>query len=567
MITAAGAGISLAADLFIDVFVQAPTSISNSGTIVAPTGISLSRVPGDVTIADSGKILATNHAILIENGSSISSIQIYGSTLTGGISNAGAIATGISLNTVSTFMGGIVNSGSISGGINLTTVQTFSDGISNSNDLDHIGLNAVTNFSGNISNSGAIAGAATGIAISGSTIAGAIVDNGRFLGGSSHGIAIDSTSQIDETAGNAISITGASFSGGLSSVGLISAAAGSGIYVSGVTTFAGGITNAGTISALTAINIVHSTITGAIVDSGNILGSSHGIVIDSASTITSATNALHIFGPTFIGGISNAGTISAAADGIAIANVSTFSATVSNAGVINGKTGSRDGICVSNTSFSRNTSNAGMVNPSTGLLSPTGIQIKNSTINGVIANSGTIFGGISIDGTSRVAPSTGAGVAVTGGTFAGGISSADHGHLWRLGRAMRYEQFSALGTCDMAQVTQLQGKNLLFSRVAVGRPEKGQPVKLVVQVPVNVSFATQVHIQTGDTDPGVIAPFANCTPNGCFAEFDLREDPLKKLREASGTGKLSFADAGGHDVTVPISLNCFSQAFDALAKK
>ena len=121
--------------------------------------------------------------------------------------------------------------------------------------------------------------------------------------------------------------------------------------------------------------------------------------------------------------------------------------------------------------------------------------------------------------------------------------------------------------CDMAQVTQLQGKNLPFSRVAVGRPEKGQPVKLVVQVPVNVSFATQVHIQTGDTDPGVIAPFANCTPNGCFAEFDLREDLLKKLREASSTGKLSFADAGGHDVTVPISFNGFAQAFDALAKK
>jgi invasion protein IalB len=121
--------------------------------------------------------------------------------------------------------------------------------------------------------------------------------------------------------------------------------------------------------------------------------------------------------------------------------------------------------------------------------------------------------------------------------------------------------------CDMAQVTQLQGKNLPFSRVAVGRPEKGQLVKLVVQVPVNVSFATQVNIQTSDTDPGVIAPFASCTPNGCFAEFDLSEDLLKKLREASGTGKLTFADAGKHDVAVPISFNGFSQAFDALAKK
>lgn len=121
--------------------------------------------------------------------------------------------------------------------------------------------------------------------------------------------------------------------------------------------------------------------------------------------------------------------------------------------------------------------------------------------------------------------------------------------------------------CDMAQVTQLQGKNLPFSRVAVAHPEKGQPVKLIVQVPVNASFGTQVHIQTSDQDPGVIAPFSNCNPNGCFAEFDLKEDLLKKLREASGVGKLSFADAGGHDVTVPISFNGFAPAFDALVKK
>ena len=122
-------------------------------------------------------------------------------------------------------------------------------------------------------------------------------------------------------------------------------------------------------------------------------------------------------------------------------------------------------------------------------------------------------------------------------------------------------------TCDMAQVTQLQGKNLPFSRVAVAHPEKDRPVKLIVQVPVNVSFATQVRIQTADPDPGFAVSFATCTPNGCFAEFDLKDDMLKKLREATSVGKLSFADAGGHDVVVPISFNGFSQAFEALAKK
>ncbi len=121
--------------------------------------------------------------------------------------------------------------------------------------------------------------------------------------------------------------------------------------------------------------------------------------------------------------------------------------------------------------------------------------------------------------------------------------------------------------CDMAQITQVQGKTLPFSRVAIARPEKAQPVKLIVQVPVNASFRTQVHIQTGDADPGVIAPFSTCTPNGCFAEFDLKEDILKKWRAATDVGKLSFADAGGHDVTVPISFKGFSQAFDALVKK
>jgi invasion protein IalB len=123
--------------------------------------------------------------------------------------------------------------------------------------------------------------------------------------------------------------------------------------------------------------------------------------------------------------------------------------------------------------------------------------------------------------------------------------------------------------CDMAQVTQVQaqGRTNPFSRVAIAHPVKGQPVKLVVQVPVNVSFATSVHIQTSDTDPGFVAPFARCLPVGCFAEFDIKDELLKKLTAASGAGKLSFTDGGGHDISVPLSFKGFSQAYDALAKE
>ena len=62
-------------------------------------------------------------------------------------------------------------------------------------------------------------------------------------------------------------------------------------------------------------------------------------------------------------------------------------------------------------------------------------------------------------------------------------------------------------SCEMAQGTQIQGKNLPFSRVALAHPLKGQSIKLVVQVPVNASFSTNVRIQTNDADPGIATPF------------------------------------------------------------
>jgi invasion protein IalB len=113
----------------------------------------------------------------------------------------------------------------------------------------------------------------------------------------------------------------------------------------------------------------------------------------------------------------------------------------------------------------------------------------------------------------------------------------------------------------MAQVSQLQGKNVPFSRIAVARPEKGRPVKLIVQVPVIASFASPVRFQTGEANPELTAPFASCVPNGCFAQFDLNEETMKRLRAASMAGmagKLSFPDASGHEIVVPVSSNGFS---------
>jgi invasion protein IalB len=120
--------------------------------------------------------------------------------------------------------------------------------------------------------------------------------------------------------------------------------------------------------------------------------------------------------------------------------------------------------------------------------------------------------------------------------------------------------------CEMAQVTEVQGKNLPFSRVMIVEPGKGEPLKLVVQVPVNVSFAAKVRVQTSASDSGMAAPFARCASIGCFADFEINEDVLRKLRAATGPGKLTFADAGGRDVAIPMSFKGFSAALDALMR-
>jgi invasion protein IalB len=123
--------------------------------------------------------------------------------------------------------------------------------------------------------------------------------------------------------------------------------------------------------------------------------------------------------------------------------------------------------------------------------------------------------------------------------------------------------------CAMTQLTQLQvqGKTQPFSRIVVPQPVKGMPSALVVQVPVNVTFANKVKIQTSDNDQGIEVSFTRCMPDGCFAEFSVAGDGLAKLRSASAGGKLSFADSTGRTISIPLSFNGFGKAYDALIKE
>jgi invasion protein IalB len=122
-------------------------------------------------------------------------------------------------------------------------------------------------------------------------------------------------------------------------------------------------------------------------------------------------------------------------------------------------------------------------------------------------------------------------------------------------------------TCEMVQYTQVKGQQGVLTQVAIGRPLKGQPVKMVVQVPVGVWLPTGVTLTTGSKDPGISATFKRCATAGCFADTDVRDDTIRKLRALTDQGHIDFKDGAQKDVSLPVSFKGFGAAYDALSKE
>ena len=120
-------------------------------------------------------------------------------------------------------------------------------------------------------------------------------------------------------------------------------------------------------------------------------------------------------------------------------------------------------------------------------------------------------------------------------------------------------------SCEMVQSTQMQGQGVI-SQVAVGRPVKGQPVKIVVQLPNGVWLPTGVKVIAGAGDAGFIATFKRCT-TGCFADFEVRDDTIKKFRSMTEPGQIQFKDGAVKDISLPLSFKGFGAALDALSKE
>jgi invasion protein IalB len=122
-------------------------------------------------------------------------------------------------------------------------------------------------------------------------------------------------------------------------------------------------------------------------------------------------------------------------------------------------------------------------------------------------------------------------------------------------------------TCEMVQAVHIKGQANPISQIAIGRTNKADPLKAVFQVPINVWLPTGVKLVYDDKEPGIAATYKRCLSAACFADLEIKDDIVKKLRGRTEQGHLQFKDAAQRDIAIPVSFKGFGQAFDMLAKE
>ncbi|RAI32442.1 invasion associated locus B family protein [Rhodoplanes serenus] len=121
--------------------------------------------------------------------------------------------------------------------------------------------------------------------------------------------------------------------------------------------------------------------------------------------------------------------------------------------------------------------------------------------------------------------------------------------------------------CEIFQTQQLQGQAVPTWQVAIGRAAKADPLRLVVQMPVNVWLAAAPRLVLDDKQSPLALAHKRCMPAGCFADAELGDDMLRRLRARTEPGRIEYKDAIQRDVAVPLSFKGFAAALDALAKQ
>lgn len=128
------------------------------------------------------------------------------------------------------------------------------------------------------------------------------------------------------------------------------------------------------------------------------------------------------------------------------------------------------------------------------------------------------------------------------------------------------EGTAARRMCEVAQTIRVQQGRDPIAEVALGRLPVEKALHLTALLPPNVSFPSSVSVAGEKPAQTLDLQWRRCLPGGCFADAVVADELIKGWRGTAGAGKLTFKDAGGRDVQLPVSFRGLAQALDALDK-
>jgi invasion protein IalB len=120
-------------------------------------------------------------------------------------------------------------------------------------------------------------------------------------------------------------------------------------------------------------------------------------------------------------------------------------------------------------------------------------------------------------------------------------------------------------SCEVDTSIVLSGQSAPFARIAISRPAKDKPARLVALVPVNIATAPPLKISADAGKGELTLPFQSCVPGGCVAETDVTKDQLQALGKTQG--QLTLVDASRKSASVQFSLRGLDQALEAYFKR
>ena len=120
--------------------------------------------------------------------------------------------------------------------------------------------------------------------------------------------------------------------------------------------------------------------------------------------------------------------------------------------------------------------------------------------------------------------------------------------------------------CEVVQLVQQDGKPV--AQIAVGSVAKGQPMRLTMLVPPNVTLGTAPQlVAAAGTGAGVGMTWRRCLPGGCIADGELGAEVLPRIQAWTQAGRIVFTDGAGRPVAMPLAPQGLAQALEALASE